>query len=85
MQSPPIYTFVIGIGNLAASEKAALTMMADAGGKGRGDHRQVLPGGDEVELTNSLNTIALMINSENLGCSDVLPDGGAAAICRWWR
>jgi hypothetical protein len=76
MQSPPIYTFVIGIGNLAASEKAALTMMADAGGKPSMTADKYYPAGTEVELTNSLTTIALMINGENTGCSDVLPDGG---------
>ena len=78
MQSPPIYTFVIGIGNLAASEKATLTMMADAGGKAAPTTDKYYPAGNEVELTNSLNTIALMINSENTGCTDVLPDGGGS-------
>lgn len=79
MQSPPIYTFVVGIGNLAAAEKAALTMMADAGGKPAATTDKYYPAGTEVELANSLTTIALLINSENVGCSDAVPDGGGGS------
>lgn len=78
MQSPSIATFVIGIGTLSSSEKMALTQMADAGGRAAPTTEKYYPAGNEVELTNSLNSIAAMINSENAGCMDILPDGGSS-------
>lgn len=79
-QSPSISTFVVGIGNLSTSEKAALTQLADAGGRPAPTTDKYYPATNEVELTNSLNTIALMINSENAGCTDALPDGGGGSM-----
>lgn len=76
IQTPSIATFVIGVGSLGSSEKSALGQMADAGGRAAPTTDKYYPATNEVELTNSLNTIALMINSENSGCTDALPDGG---------
>ena len=79
MQSPPIYTYVVGIGNLDASARGTLTRMAEAGGKALMTPLKYYPANTEVELANSLTSIAIAIGSAHVGCTEDAPDGGTPA------
>ena len=74
MSSPSIGTFVVGVGDgFSASDMSTLGLMADAGGYADPTPLRYYPGKTASELYTSMLRIMQTIQTENAGCSDVVP------------
>ena len=74
MSSPSIGTFVVGVGDgFSASDMSTLGLMADAGGYADPTPLRYYPGKTASELYTSMLRIMQTIQTENSGCSDVVP------------